>query len=179
MPGSQELLIIALVALFVLGPERLPGLARSAARGLTKLRNYGVTASKELRGVADLGEIEREVSDLRRELARTRADLRRAMRDTVASSPSSSTAARTPTPAGEDPVAETLMESTQDGDDTTRRDTDTDAGADAGADTGAGTGAGTDADTSPSPSPGTDIDAGTDEAGVADRGDDAPSSRGA
>jgi len=90
VPGSQELLVIALVALFVLGPERLPGLARSAARGLTKLRNYGVTASKELRGVADLGEIEREVSDLRRELARTRADLRRAMRDTVASSPSSS-----------------------------------------------------------------------------------------
>ncbi len=89
MPGSQELLVIALVALFVLGPERLPGLARSAARGLTKLRNYGVTASKEFRGVADLGEIEREVSDLRRELARTRADLRRAMRETVASSPSS------------------------------------------------------------------------------------------
>jgi sec-independent protein translocase protein TatB len=86
VPGSQELLVIALVALFVLGPERLPGLARSAARGLTRIRNYGVTASKELRGVADLGEIEREVGELRRELARTRSDLRRAMRETVASS---------------------------------------------------------------------------------------------
>jgi len=90
VPGSQELLVIALVALFVLGPERLPDLARSAARGLTRLRNYGVTASKELRGVADLGDIEREVNELRRELARTRADLRRAMRETIASSPSSS-----------------------------------------------------------------------------------------
>jgi sec-independent protein translocase protein TatB len=88
VPGTQELLVIALVALFVLGPERLPGLARSAARGLTKIRNYGVTASKELRGVADLGDIEREVNDLRRELARTRADLRRAVRETVMSSPS-------------------------------------------------------------------------------------------
>jgi sec-independent protein translocase protein TatB len=86
VPGSQELLVIALVALFVLGPERLPGLARSAARGLVRLRNYGVTASKELRGVADLGEIEREVNDLRVELARTRADLRRAIRETVAAS---------------------------------------------------------------------------------------------
>jgi len=86
VPGSQELLVIALVALFVLGPERLPAIARSAARGLAKLRNYGVTASKELRGVADLGDIEREVSELRRELARTRADLRRAMRETIASS---------------------------------------------------------------------------------------------
>ena len=97
MPGSQELLVIALVALFVLGPERLPGLARSAAKGLNRLRNYGVTASKELRGVADLSEIEREVNDLRRELARTRADLRRAMRETVASSTSTPTSTPTPT----------------------------------------------------------------------------------
>jgi sec-independent protein translocase protein TatB len=94
VPGSQELLVIALVALFVLGPERLPGLARTAAKGLVKLRNYGVTASKELRGVADLSDIEREVNDLRRELQRTRADLRRAMRETVASSSSSSAAPR-------------------------------------------------------------------------------------
>ncbi len=94
MPGSQELLVIALVALFVLGPERLPALARSAARGLARLRNYGVTASKELRGVADLGEIEREVSDLRNELARTRADLRRAMRETIASSSPSASGSR-------------------------------------------------------------------------------------
>jgi len=88
MPGSQELLVIALVALFVLGPERLPEVARQAARLLTRIRNYGVTASKELRGVADLGDlgdIEREVNELRRELERTRADLRRAMRETVAS----------------------------------------------------------------------------------------------
>lgn len=83
MPGTQELLVIALVALFVLGPERLPEVARGASRLLTRVRNYGVTASKELRGVADLGDIEQEVSDLRRELDRTRADLRRAMRETV------------------------------------------------------------------------------------------------
>ena len=88
MPGSQELLVIALVALFVLGPERLPEVARAAAKLLTRIRNYGVTASKELRGVADLGDIEREITDLRRELDRTRTDLRRAMRETVASSPS-------------------------------------------------------------------------------------------
>ena len=88
MPGSQELLVIALVALFVLGPERLPEVARAAAKLLTRIRNYGVTASKELRGVADLGDIEREITDLRRELDRTRSDLRRAMREAVASSPS-------------------------------------------------------------------------------------------
>jgi Sec-independent protein translocase protein TatA len=85
----QELVVIALVALFVLGPERLPVVMRAGGRLLTKVRNYGVTASKELRGVADLGGLsglEQEVSDLRRELDRTRSDLRRAMRETMASS---------------------------------------------------------------------------------------------
>lgn len=89
MPGVQELVVIALVALFVLGPERLPVVMRAGGRLLTKVRNYGVTASKELRGVADLGGLsglEQEVSDLRRELDRTRSDLRRAMRETMASS---------------------------------------------------------------------------------------------
>lgn len=86
MPGPQELVVIALVALFVLGPERLPVVMRGASRLLTRIRNYGVTASKELRGVADLGGLEQEVSELRRELDRTRADLRRAMRETMAAS---------------------------------------------------------------------------------------------
>ncbi len=119
MPGPQELLIIVLVALFVLGPERLPGIARSAARGLAKLRDYGVSASKELRGVADLGEIEREVSNLRRELARTRADLRRAMHETVASSPSSPTQPLNVSEPTEGPVIEVpLQASATTGDDT-------------------------------------------------------------
>ena len=83
MPGPQELAVIALVALFVLGPERLPIAARWAARGLAKLRTYSVSATRELRGVADLGDIEREVHDLRRELARTRAEMRRALRETM------------------------------------------------------------------------------------------------
>lgn len=82
MPGAQELFVIILVALFVLGPERLPEVARAAARLLTRVRNYGVTASKELRGVTGIGDVEHEVTELRRELERTRADLRRAIRET-------------------------------------------------------------------------------------------------
>jgi sec-independent protein translocase protein TatB len=87
VPGSQELLVIAVIALLVLGPERLPDLARSAARALAKLRTYTAKASSELRGVADLGDIEREVMELRRELGRTRAELRRTMRETISPQP--------------------------------------------------------------------------------------------
>jgi len=85
VPGPQELLLIALVALFVLGPERLPEAARAAARTLARIRRYGVSATSDLRGMADLGEIEAEVQELRRELNRTRTELRRAVRETVAS----------------------------------------------------------------------------------------------
>ncbi len=83
VPGPQELLLIALVALFVLGPERLPEAARSAARTLARIRKYGVSATQDLKGMADLGEIESEVQELRRELNRTRTELRRAVRETV------------------------------------------------------------------------------------------------
>ena len=86
MPGPQELLLVALVALFVLGPERLPEAARAAARALARVRRFGVSATQDLKGMADLGEIENEVQELRRELNRTRTELRRAVRETVSSS---------------------------------------------------------------------------------------------
>ena len=119
MPGMQELVVIALVALFVLGPERLPVVMRAGGRLLTKVRNYGVTASKELRGVADLGGLsglEQEVSDLRRELDRTRSDLRRAMRETMASSDPKPLRSHVPNePLPDEPLpGETLPGMTQD-----------------------------------------------------------------
>ncbi len=83
MIGAQELLLVAVAALFILGPERLPEAARFAAQALRRLRTYGVNATRDLRGIADLSDVERDVQELRRELGRTRAELRRALRDTV------------------------------------------------------------------------------------------------
>ena len=37
--GPQELLIILIIALIVVGPQRLPGLGRSIGRSLRELRN--------------------------------------------------------------------------------------------------------------------------------------------
>ena len=44
--GWMELTVILLLALFVFGPERLPGLAADAGKGLRALRGY-------LRGMTD------------------------------------------------------------------------------------------------------------------------------
>ena len=47
--GPMELMVLAIVGLIVLGPERLPGLARDAGRLLRNLRDMATGARKQLR----------------------------------------------------------------------------------------------------------------------------------
>lgn len=47
--GPMELMVLAIVGLIVLGPERLPGLARDAARMLRNLRDAATGARNQLR----------------------------------------------------------------------------------------------------------------------------------
>ena len=46
--GFWELLVIAVVALLVAGPEKLPGLVRDVGRWTAKLRRYVMQAKYEL-----------------------------------------------------------------------------------------------------------------------------------
>jgi sec-independent protein translocase protein TatB len=47
--GPMEIVVLALVGLIVLGPDRLPGLARDAARMLRTLRDMATGAREQLR----------------------------------------------------------------------------------------------------------------------------------
>lgn len=47
--GWSELVVILLLALFVFGPERLPGLAADAGRALRSLRRYARGVTDDLR----------------------------------------------------------------------------------------------------------------------------------
>lgn len=47
--GFPELLVIAFVALLVLGPERLPGVAKQAGQMVRQLRKFADNARDELR----------------------------------------------------------------------------------------------------------------------------------
>jgi sec-independent protein translocase protein TatB len=51
--GGGELIVILLVALVVLGPERLPEMARSAGRGLHKLRTMTEGLTSDMKEVID------------------------------------------------------------------------------------------------------------------------------
>ena len=60
--GWGEILVVALAALFIFGPERLPSLAKDAAAGLKRVRS----AIKDVRGQVDetLGDDFAELRDL-------------------------------------------------------------------------------------------------------------------
>jgi sec-independent protein translocase protein TatB len=46
--GWGEIVVLALAALFIFGPERLPGVARDAAAGLTRVRHAVTTVRGQL-----------------------------------------------------------------------------------------------------------------------------------
>jgi sec-independent protein translocase protein TatB len=78
--GFSELLVIGVVALVVLGPERLPRVARMAGHILGRMRRYVNEVKAEIdREVAlsDLKKLQSEVMDSARELEQ---DLRAGMR---------------------------------------------------------------------------------------------------
>jgi sec-independent protein translocase protein TatB len=70
--GFSELLLIALLALLLLGPERLPEVARAAGRGMAKLRNFVSNVKqdfdREMRGteLEELRRLKQELDETRR-----------------------------------------------------------------------------------------------------------------
>jgi Tat protein translocase TatB subunit len=78
--GGSELLIFLVVALMVLGPNRLPQAARQIGKALAQFRNATSGVRKELEESMAVDDLRREVADLRSSF-----DLRRIMADDDAS----------------------------------------------------------------------------------------------
>lgn len=73
--GFQELLLIAVVALFVFGPDRLPELARQAGKALARFRQETSKSVAELKRVADLDELDAELRSIRQDLREVRSSV--------------------------------------------------------------------------------------------------------
>ncbi len=102
--GWPELLVIAMVGLFVLGPERLPAAAAWVASTVRTVRDYAVGARDQLRSELgpELDELRKPLEDLRsvRDL-----DPRRAVRQhLLADPPADGTWSGAATPATSDPA---------------------------------------------------------------------------
>lgn len=90
-PGFWEWIFLAILALLIFGPERLPKIARSAGQMIAKFKAEASSTLDELKAAADLD----EVTGVARELRETTQDLKRSVDLTgpVASGAPASTAA--------------------------------------------------------------------------------------
>ena len=75
--GFWELIIIAVVALLVFGPERLPELARTAGKWLGRLRSETHRNVEELKRLGEIQQLQADLQGLKRELDEARQDVGR------------------------------------------------------------------------------------------------------
>lgn len=81
--GFQEILVIAVVALIVVGPDRLPDLARRAAKLLSQVRSETSKSISELKAAADVDDLDRELKAMREEIREAGRELTGASRPSV------------------------------------------------------------------------------------------------
>lgn len=72
-PGFGEVVALAVLALLIFGPERLPGMARNAGRMLSRFRQEATATLDELKRTAELDELR----DVAEEFRSTGSELRR------------------------------------------------------------------------------------------------------
>jgi len=82
-----ELILLALVGFFVIGPERLPGAIRAVAGVVTQAKQYANALKDQVNG-GELAEVRKQLDELREPLAEIRsADPRRAWREALREEP--------------------------------------------------------------------------------------------
>lgn len=86
--GFWELALVAVIALVVFGPERLPDLARQAGKFLARLRQETSRSVQELKQAAEVGDLDRELKGLSRDLRDVRSSVGRSLRSPSPRSPS-------------------------------------------------------------------------------------------
>jgi sec-independent protein translocase protein TatB len=108
--GFSELVVIGLVALIVLGPKRLPEVARAAGRWAARLRRFIDDTRREIdreikdADLAALKEVHREIVETRDLLSKSASELAPAFSEPVASEPAAQASIAGDTPAPEAPV---------------------------------------------------------------------------
>ena len=63
-----ELIIILIIALVVLGPERLPQVSRALGKAVRSVKKYVHEAAEELDGVEEIKEIRRDVQGIQKDI---------------------------------------------------------------------------------------------------------------
>lgn len=97
--GFSEIALIAVVALLVLGPERLPKVARTAGALMRRARNSWQDVRSEIERELAAEDLKRTINetrsaaDVRADVRAAASDIESSVRDATASSPPTSAAA--------------------------------------------------------------------------------------
>lgn len=75
--GFSELLLFGVIALIVLGPEKLPQAARTAGQWYAKLRRTVTSLQSEIEAELDLAETRKQMQDELAKIRQTEADMQR------------------------------------------------------------------------------------------------------
>ncbi len=119
--GFTEMMLIGIVALIVIGPERLPGVARTAGRYFGRLKRFMTTVKADVEQELRADELRQILADQQRELDTLKDSINTAGKeieeeagkiaatgDEVARDLEDDVAALKPTPADDDAVAAAL-----------------------------------------------------------------------
>lgn len=83
--GFQELLLIGVIALLVMGPERLPGAVRSASLWISRLRRSFQQIKADIEREIDADDLKRELHNqsIMQSLEQTKTDLSNSLGDSA------------------------------------------------------------------------------------------------
>ena len=73
--GFPEMLVIAVIALLVFGPERLPELARNAGKAIAKFRSEASRSVEDLKRAADIEGLDQELKGISRDVRDLRSSV--------------------------------------------------------------------------------------------------------
>jgi sec-independent protein translocase protein TatB len=79
--GMPEMLVIGFIGLIVFGPERLPELARNAAKMVARFRSEAARSINDLKEAADLGDLEADFRSIRSELTGAKDSINKSLRE--------------------------------------------------------------------------------------------------
>ena len=63
--GLPELIVIAIIALLVVGPKKLPDLAKSLGKGLTEFKKAADDVTENITGTLKPDDVKKEVNDFK------------------------------------------------------------------------------------------------------------------
>lgn len=80
--GFAEILVVAVIALLVFGPERLPELARNAGKAMSRFRSEASRSVEELRRAADLQGLDEDLRGISKDVRELRSSVTRSLTGT-------------------------------------------------------------------------------------------------